>query len=60
LVELLAAAYLVNGGLVFKHEDSLEDEDDDADYSRLLEEIDELNFKPTKTEVKAHGLDILP
>jgi hypothetical protein len=43
LVELLAAAYLVNGGLLFKHEDCSEDAEDDLEYSRLMKEMEELN-----------------
>lgn len=47
-LELLTAAYVVNGGLLFKHvEEDVEELDDDNDnddeYKRLLREMDELN-----------------
>lgn len=50
LVELLAAAYLVNGGLVFKHDDPAPtqvDENEDTDYAHLLKEMEELNCTPS-------------
>jgi hypothetical protein len=43
LVELMAAAYLVNGGLLFKHDEIHEPEIDDPEYSKLLKEMDELH-----------------
>lgn len=51
LVELLAAAYLVNGGVVFKYgeDPSSEELDGDGEYTRLLREMDELNCTQTKS-----------
>ena len=57
LLELLTAAYVVNGGLLFKHgDDELEEDaahldgakstggdEEDDEYKRLLREMDELN-----------------
>ena len=68
LVELMAAAYLVNGGLLFKHEERADSDGDDPDYAQLLKEMDELNchrdnsaksppVTTSSTEV-AHELDI--
>lgn len=52
LVELLAAAYLVNGGVVFKYSEILsgDDLDGDSEYTRLLQEMDELNCTQNKNE----------
>jgi hypothetical protein len=50
LVELLVAAYVVNGGLLFKHGD-LAEEDDDA-YTRLMLEMEELQCSPSCAEEK--------
>ena len=55
LVELLAAAYLVNGGLLFKHEDALDDPEDDLEYNKLMLEMEALNCtsgSPPATETK--------
>lgn len=55
LVELLAAAYVVNGGLLFKHNpgpsDDVDigqsvDDEEDVDYTTLLREMDSLNCRP--------------
>jgi hypothetical protein len=44
LLELLTAAYVVNGGVLFKHVASEEAEaGEDDDYTRLMREMDELN-----------------
>ena len=44
LLELLTAAYVVNGGLAFKHVASEEAEDgEDDDYTRLMREMEELH-----------------
>jgi hypothetical protein len=50
LVELMAAAYLVNGGLVFKHEESQESDTEDIDYARLLKEMDDLHCAGTEAK----------
>lgn len=59
LVELMAAAYLVNGGLLFKHEDSIDTDADDPEYARLLKEMDELNCQRSPvTGAVAASLDL--
>ena len=42
LLELLTAAYVVNGGLLFKHVASEEAEEEDDEYTRLMREMEEL------------------
>lgn len=48
LVELLTAAYVVNGGLLFKHcATHLEEEDsEESEYTKLMEEMEQLNCQP--------------
>jgi hypothetical protein len=43
LLELLVAAYVVNGGIFFKHGES---ETEDLEYKELLEEMEGLNLPP--------------
>jgi hypothetical protein len=61
LVELLAAAYVVNGGLLFKHGPDPPEQgpsrgskntetEEDLDYSKLLEEMDNLNCSVKKPD----------
>jgi hypothetical protein len=60
LVELLAAAYLVNGGVLFKHEDTSNSNDgtkelsdeEDFGYSKLMKEMEDLNCS-RKTKEKS-------
>ncbi len=53
LVELLAAAYLVNGGLLFKHDEPSSPPktggipEEDTEYTHLLKEMEELNCLPS-------------
>jgi hypothetical protein len=61
LVELMAAAYLVNGGLLFKHDEIHETEIDDPEYSKLLKEMDELHCahaESPKATTSATDIDI--
>jgi len=61
LVELMAAAYLVNGGLLFKHEENHESDIDDPEYSKLLKEMDELNCthaEGAKSTIPTEEIDI--
>jgi hypothetical protein len=62
LLELLAAAYVVNGGLALKHEEIETEPEttgtglDDLEYKKLMEEMEELNFKPAEAEAEAATL----
>ncbi len=49
LLELLTAAFVVNGGVLFKHGDRVDEEEEDRELSQLMEEIQELT---TKTELE--------
>jgi hypothetical protein len=55
LAELLAAAYLINGGILFKYEDDEEvktdtvDQVDDLEFSELIKEMDGIGF-PDETK----------
>jgi hypothetical protein len=62
LVELLVAAYVVNGGLLFKHGDLATTEEDDDAYTRLMQEMEELQCSPScevKTPAKT-GIEAAP
>jgi len=52
LVELLVAAYVVNGGLLFKHGEMAAEEDDEA-YTRLMQEMEELQCSPPPSKTPA-------
>ena len=59
LVELLVAAYLVNGGVLFKYnteELSQEEVEGDNEYSRLLKEMDDLGCTSSSPATK-HNID---
>lgn len=56
LVELLAAAYLVNGGLLFKHEETEEESGKDSgDLDDLLSEMDELSCGAPPPLTRSNG-----
>lgn len=46
LVELLTAAYVINGGLLFKHGESHQETEEDDAYTRLMREMEELECSP--------------
>jgi len=60
LVELLVAAYLVNGGVLFKYKEEELDQGEvegDNEYSRLLKEMDELNCAAPPPPVEHATID---
>jgi hypothetical protein len=51
LLELLTAAFVVNGGVLFKHGPSLqEEEDEEQELSQLMEEMEALGATPVPHE----------
>lgn len=52
LLEVLTAAFVVNGGVLFKHGDQSEEEevDGDLELNELMQEIQELSKGATNTE----------
>lgn len=55
LVELLAAAYLINGGLLFKHEEVEKPKEGADDLDDLLNEMDELSCSPPPQLERSEG-----
>lgn len=52
LLELLVAAYVVNGGIFLKHKrEGVADVLDDAEYQALMEEMGSINLQPPKPEI---------
>ena len=61
LLELLTAAFVVNGGVLFKHGDRTdEEEEEDHELNRLMEEIQELTTKTQQEEEEALSVDQKP
>ncbi len=51
LLELLTAAFVVNGGMLFKHGPSLqEEEDEEQELTQLMEEMEALGATPVSNE----------
>lgn len=54
LLELLVAAYVVNGGIFFKHgEKERVGVLDDAEYQALMEEMGDINLRPDTLKVES-------
>lgn len=54
LLQILTAAFVLNGGVLFKHGPSLqEEENDELELSKLIQEFDELRGEPHDDETSA-------
>lgn len=54
LLHILTAAFVLNGGVLFKHGPTLqEEENDELELSKLIQEFDELRGEPQDDETSA-------